>query len=196
MPCSTNWRGSLGYARKDKNFQKELTAFLNERFIEDEDSAADFIARLEDAFGKEQDIGDCWHSYYVTDWDEVDSVSTKVLEDARRLLDMGNASATLQIAMRMFELTEDAKHHSLDMFDIYAHHLKSTHSDELLTEYVVMLKDYAARNMGAKHYSRIRKSMDAMLKLEHGKAAAHQLAEHFRVVYRRRPSFMAEISKF
>ena len=443
----------LDYARKDKKFNKELTTFLNERFIEDEDSAADFIARLEDAFGEEKNIGDRWHSYYVTNWDEIYSISTDVLKDARRLLDMGNASAALQIAMRMFELTDaedlndvdeddgdwwladnlenygkllvesigcdsvpqeekdevieklkkmvkseiwnfgycdmnrllqeasaasqsddamlrlldemisrqglsdsdraeyvlrkiallekmdrkddaakateqylympqvrkrqiekaierrdfqtaitlikggqkqaeeqnrsivqwkeleldvyrrtlnwpmqaqlcrelfilkrgsmdyyhelkkltdskewkpflakllsetkmdvwcsssieadiyieerdwerlfallmDANHHSLDMFDSYAHHLKSTHSEELLTEYVSMLKDYAARNMGAKHYSRIRNSMEAMLKLENGNTAAHELAEHFREVYRRRPSFMAEISKF
>ena len=39
----------LDYARKDKKFNKELTVILNERFIDDEDSAADFIARLEDA---------------------------------------------------------------------------------------------------------------------------------------------------
>ena len=441
------------YARKDRKFNKELTAFLNERYIEDEDSAADFIARLEDAFGEEKNIGDRWHSYYVTDWDEVYSVSSDVLTDARRLLEVGNASAALQIAMRMFELTDaedlnyvdeddgdwwladkleqygkllvesigsdsvpqeekdevigklkkmvkseiwnfgycdmnallqeasaasqsddamlrlldemllrpdisdsnraeyalrkiallekmgrknDAKkvieqylympevrkreiekaaqakdfekaltlirsgqeiaeendrsivewkeleldiyrqtqnkpkqaelcrelfirkrgtmdyyrelkklivpekwkhfltkllsetkmdawynssieadiyveekdseqlyallmtdrHHSLDMFDKYAQHLKSTHSNELLTEYVSMLKDYAARNMGAKHYSRLRQSMEAMLKLENGKTAAHQLAELFRDVYRRRPSFMAEICQF
>ena len=441
------------YAKKDKKFNKRLTEFLNERFIEDEDSATDFIARLEDAFGEEKNIGDRWHSYYVTDWDEVYSISTDVLKDARRLLDMGNASAALQIAIRMFELTDaedlnyvdeddgdwwladtledygkllvesigsdcvpqqekdevigklktmvkseignfgycdmshllqeasaasqsdeamlhllnemikrpgisdrdraeyalrkiallekmgqtgeakkttdqylympevrkrevekaierkdfsealrlikdgqkiaeeqnrsirewkelelniyrqthdepmqakmcrelfvlrggsmdyyrelkkliepkdwknfltkllkdtnmhvwfsssikaniyveeqdwqqlydllmNDKHHSLDMFDKYAHHLKSTHSAELLTEYVSMLKDYASRNMGAKHYSRMRQSMEAMLKLENGKTAAHQLAEHFRDIYRRRPSFMAEISKF
>ena len=97
---------------------------------------------------------------------------------------------------RLFALLMDAKHHSLDMFDSYARHLKSTHSDELITEYVSMLKDYAAKNMGAKHYERMRRSMEAMLQLENGKTAAHQLAEHFREVYRRRPSFMAEIKKF
>ncbi len=97
---------------------------------------------------------------------------------------------------RLFALLMDDNHHSLDMFDNYAYHLKSTHSDELLTEYVSMLKDYAARNMGAKHYSRIRQSLEAMLKLTNGNTAAHQLADYFREVYRRRPSFMAEISKF
>ena len=91
---------------------------------------------------------------------------------------------------------DDHRHHSLDMFDKYAHHLKETHSDELLTEYVSMLEDYASRNMGAKHYSRMRQSMEAMLKLNNGNTAAHQLAEHFRDIYRRRTSFMAEIGKF
>ena len=441
------------YARKDKKFNKELAIFLNERFIEDEDSAADFIGRLEDAFSEEKNVGDRWHSYYVTDWDEINSVSTDVLKDARRLLDMGNASAALQIAMRMFELTDaedlnyvdeddgdwwltdtlenygkllvesigsdsvpqeekdevigklkkmvkseigdlgycnmnrllqeasaasqsddamlrlldemmskpglydseraeyalrkigllektgrtyeagkaikqylylpevrkrevgkaverkdyaealrlikdgqkiavennrstrewkvleldvyrrtdnkakqiglcrelfilergsmnyyhelkrlvnakewkaflakmlsktdmqayysssieadiyveeqdwqklfallmDANHHTLDMFDKYAHYLKATHSDELIAEYTNMVVDYATRNMGAKHYSRIRQAMEAMLKLNNGKAAAHKLAERFRDVYRRRPALMAEISKF
>ena len=109
MPLATleDLRGfCLDYARRDKKFSKELTNFLNERFIDDEDSAADFIARLEDAFGEEKNIGNRWRSYYVTDWDEVNHVSYEVLKDARRLLDMGNASAALQIAIRMFELTD------------------------------------------------------------------------------------------
>ena len=95
----------------------------------------------------------------------------------------------------LFALLMDSGHHSLDMFDYYAHYLKSTHSAELLTEYVSILKDYASRNMGAKHYSRMRHSLEAMQKLENGETAAHQLADYFRDVYRRRPSFMAEISK-
>ena len=82
------------------------------------------------------------------------------------------------------------------MFDNYSHYLKSTHSDELIAEYVSMVKDYATRNMGAEHYRRIRLAMEAMQKLKNGKAAAHQLAERFRDVYRRRTSLMAEISKF
>jgi hypothetical protein len=101
-----------------------------------------------------------------------------------------------QDSERLFALLMDANHHTLDMFDKYAHYLKSTHSDELIAEYISMVKDYATRNMGAKHYSRIRQAMEAMLKLNNGKAAAHQLAERFRDVYRRRPSLMAEISKF
>ena len=101
-----------------------------------------------------------------------------------------------QDSERLFALLMDDSHHSLDMFDKYGHYLKSTYSDELIAEYMNMVKDYAIRNMGAKHYSRIRQAMEAMQKLNNGKAAAHQLAEHFRDVYRRRPSLMAEISQF
>ena len=44
--------------------------------------------------------------------------------------------------------------------------------------------------------SRIRQAMEAMLKLNNGKAAAHKLAERFRDAYRRCTSLIAEISKF
>ena len=97
---------------------------------------------------------------------------------------------------QLFSLLMGDRHHTLDMFDKYALHVRNEHSSEILTEYVVMLKDYAARNMGAKHYARIRYAMESMLKIKDGKTAAHQLAGYFRETYRRRPSFMAEISKF
>ena len=61
MPLATLedlWEFCLDYARKNKKFNKDLTAFLNKRFIENDESAADFIARLEDAFGEEKNIGD------------------------------------------------------------------------------------------------------------------------------------------
>lgn len=97
---------------------------------------------------------------------------------------------------RLFNLLMKDGYHTLSMFDKYAPKLHEEHAPQILTEYVVMLKDYAARNMGAKHYSCIRQSMEAMLKIAGGKVAAHQLAEFFRETYRRRPSFMAEISIF
>ena len=97
---------------------------------------------------------------------------------------------------RLFNLLMRDDHHTLSMFDKYALKLHKEHAPQILTEYVVMLKDYASRNMGAKHYSRMRQSMEAMQKMAGGKVAAHQLAEFFRATYRRRPSFMAEISKF
>ena len=59
MPLATleDLRGfCLDYTRRDKKFGNELAKFLKERFIDDEDSAADFIARLEDAFGEEKNF--------------------------------------------------------------------------------------------------------------------------------------------
>ncbi len=97
---------------------------------------------------------------------------------------------------KLFSLLMRGDHHTLDMFDKYALKLHKEYAPQILTEYVVMLKDYASRNMGAKHYSRMRHAMEAMQKIAGGRVAAHQLAEFFRATYRRRPSFMAEISKF
>jgi hypothetical protein len=436
------------YAKNDKPFEKALTDFLSEKYIDEEDGASDAICRLEDAFMETKDIGNRWHSYEVTAWDEVVSVGENVLTDAQRLMEMGNAKAALLIATRMFELGDgedlnyvdemdewaigsmferygklmvealsdksvsqtdkddaiallrkmtksqlddygyvdihqllrealavaqsdeamlkmldemlhettregelveyvrrkiillqkmnrkadteptikqylhlpairkdeiqkkldagnlyaalalaeegqntsgwetdwlelefgiygrmnnqqqqlavcrelfikeggsmrnyerlkalvpsqewleflktllsqtkmdawfsssvkadiyvaehdveqlfhllmsDDDHHTLDMFDKYAPKLHKEHASEILTEYAVMLKDYASRNMGAKHYGRMRHAMEAMLKMPGGKEATHQLAEFFRETYRRRPSFMAEIEKF
>lgn len=443
----------VDYAKKNAKFKKELTEFLNEIVLDDEGSAYSFIERLEDAFAEEENIGGRWDSYYVTDWNHVVSEADMVLEDARKLLSVGNATAALQIAIRMFELTngedlsyvdyedcylsdtldgyarllvdsigcdsvpqedkddvvgslrkmvksdihsfdycdmnkllmeataaalsdeaalkmldgmiadtstsghnrskyvirkvellekmgcdqkakdtirqhirlhdvrkfevercmqrkdfdtalalvmegrkiaeeEDLRgiafdwkkqelevyrqngdleqrtrlckelfikeggtmeyyhelksivphdewkaflremlsqthmrtyfsssiendiyieeqdweslfsqlmteeHHTLDMYDKYAYRLKDTHSPALVKEYIKMLKDYAARNMGAKHYDRIKESMKSLQRLKGGRQAAHDLAEFFRATYRRRPSFMAEISNF
>ena len=436
------------YAKNHKPFENALIDFLSEKYLDEEDGASDAICRLEDAFMETKNIGNRWHSYEITDWDEVVSVGEEVLKDAQRLVEMGNAQAALLITMRMFELGDeqdlnyvdemdewaigdlferygklmvealgnknlsqadkdnaiallrkmvksdladygyidtnhllreamaasqsdeamlkmldemlhettyegelveyvrrkadllkkmnrkqdaestirkylhlppirkdeiqrlldtgdlkaalalaeeglntsgretdwleiefdiygkmnnrqkqqevcrelfiseggsmhnyerlkklvpkqewssflqtllsqtkmhawfdesteadiyiaehdderlfsllmsDNDHHTLDMFDKYAPKLHKEHAPEILTEYVVMLKDYASHNMGAKHYSRMRQAMEAMLKLTGGKEDAHQLAEFFRETYRRRPSFMAEINKF
>ena len=96
----------------------------------------------------------------------------------------------------LFNLLMDKSHHTLDMFDKYAMYLKNSLSSELLTEYIIMVKEYASQNMGAKHYYRIRQAMEAMLKLENGPEAVSQLATYLRENYRRRPSLLAEIKKF
>ena len=97
---------------------------------------------------------------------------------------------------RLYRLLMREDHHTLGLYDNYAQKVNKEHAPEILTEYVTMLKDYASRNMGAKHYTRIRQSMNAMQKITGGKESAHQLADFFRETYSRRPSFMAEISKF
>ena len=86
---------------------------------------------------------------------------------------------------RLFSLLMDKQHHNLDIFDKYAVHVGDEHSSKILTEYVVMLKDFAAHNMGPKSYVRIRHAMDSMLKIKNGKQVAHQLAGYFRETYRR-----------
>lgn len=96
----------------------------------------------------------------------------------------------------LFHLLMDKGNRGLDLFDNYARYVNKEHVREILNEYVVLTKDYAGHNMGAKHYIRIRRAMEAMCKLKGGKAVAHELAAFFRLTYPRRPSFMAEIKNF
>ena len=71
------------YAKNHKPFERDLTDFLAEKYLDEDDGASDAISRLEDAFIETIDIGDRWHSYEVTDWDEVVKVGEKVLKDAQ-----------------------------------------------------------------------------------------------------------------
>lgn len=105
------------YAKTHKPFERDLTGFLTEKYLDEDEGASDAISRLEDAFMETIDIGDRWHSYEVTDWDEVVKVGEKVLKDAQHLIEMGNAQAALQIAMRMFELGNEQDLNYVDEMD-------------------------------------------------------------------------------
>ena len=105
------------YAKIHKPFERDLTGFLAEKYLDEDEGASDAINRLEKAFMKTIDIGDRWHSYEVTDWDEVVKVGEKVLKDAQHLIEMGNAQAALQIAMRMFELGHEQDLNYVDEMD-------------------------------------------------------------------------------
>ena len=105
------------YAKTHKPFERDLTGFLTEKYLDEDEGASDAISRLEKAFMETIDIGDRWHSYEVTDWDEVVKVGEKVLKDAQHLIEMGNAQAALQIAMRMFELGNEEDLNYVDEMD-------------------------------------------------------------------------------
>ena len=62
---------ACSYAKIHKPFERDLTGFLAEKYLDEDEGASDAINRLEKAFMETIDIGDRWHSYEVTDWDEV-----------------------------------------------------------------------------------------------------------------------------
>ena len=92
------------YAKTDNEFSKKLTNYLSDIYLDKEEGASEAIERLEDAFSATNNIGDRWHDFEVTDWNEIVRTGNDVLKDARRLAEMGNAQAALSIALRMFEL--------------------------------------------------------------------------------------------
>ena len=105
------------YARSNKRFGEKLADYLADIYLDEEEGAEELIGRLEDAFMATTNIGDRWHPYDVTDWDEVCSEAEYVLTDARRLLEMGNASAALQVCIRLIELADNEDLNYVDEMD-------------------------------------------------------------------------------
>lgn len=97
---------------------------------------------------------------------------------------------------RLFELLMRNDHHTMEMYNSYAHYVNDNHAQTIVSEYIDLIKTYASSNMGAKHYSHIRYSMENLQKCKGGKEAAHQLAIHLRDTYSRRPSLLKEINSF
>ena len=96
----------------------------------------------------------------------------------------------------LFRLLQTKKYHDIDYYDKYACYVSDEHAPTVLMEFVALTKEYAAQNMGAKYYERIRCVMETMTKMKGGKTAAKQLAKYFRDTYPRRSSFMAAIKKY
>lgn len=97
---------------------------------------------------------------------------------------------------RLFHLLSSLRYNRLEGLMRYAHHLKDTYSEQLITAYTSLLMDYAEQNIGRKYYEFIARALLCMQKLDGGKEAVKQLAEEFRTKYRRRPAMMEELRRF
>ena len=108
------------YAKTNKRFGDKLVDYLADIYLDEEEGAEELIGRLEDAFMATTNIGDRWHPYDVTDWSEVCNESDDVLKDARQLLEMGNATAALQVSIRLLELADKEDLNHVDDMDEWA----------------------------------------------------------------------------
>lgn len=97
---------------------------------------------------------------------------------------------------RLFAIIMENSSYDTDVLNRYAKHAGDVHAEELLGRYKEILVNDAKRNVNAKAYQRIAQAMDKMCELKGGKSAAHELAELFRLQYKRRSSMMAEIRRF
>lgn len=97
---------------------------------------------------------------------------------------------------RLFHLLASPKYNRIEVLMEYAHHLKDTHSEQLLAIYTSFLVDYAERNMGRDHYEYIARVLQCMQKLNGGKVAVKYLVSEFRTKYKRRPAMMEILGKF
>lgn len=112
----------------------------------------------------------------------------------------GNVEAEIYVEEkeneRLFHLLSSAGFGQLEALMQYAHHLKNSHSEQLIGMYISLLVDYAERNIGRKYYEHIAQALLCMQKLNGGKAAVKQLVEEFRTIYKRRPAMMEELRRF
>lgn len=112
----------------------------------------------------------------------------------------GNVEAEIYVEEkeneRLFHLLSSAGFGQLEALMRYAHHLKNSHSEQLIDMYISLLIDYAERNIGRKYYEQIARALLCMQKLNGGKVAVKQLVEDFRTIYKRRSAMMEELRRF
>ena len=112
----------------------------------------------------------------------------------------GNVEAEIYVEEkedeRLFHLLSSAGFGQLEALMQYAHHLKNSHSEQLIDMYISILIDYAERNIGRKYYEQIARALLCMQELNGGKVAVKQLVEDFRTIYKRRSAMMEELRRF
>lgn len=112
----------------------------------------------------------------------------------------GNVEAEIYVEEkedeRLFHLLSSAGFGQLEALMQYAHHLKNSHSEQLIDMYISILIDYAERNIGRKYYEQIERALLCMQELNGGKVAVKQLVEDFRTIYKRRSAMMEELRRF
>ena len=147
------------------------------------------------------DIGSGWFDQLLTEIDRNKAFLKQLIADSKisefeaRLSILADIYVEERDWNDLFDYIKSATNR-LDTLDIYAYHLRATHSPQLILMYCDSLKRYAAVNVGRNHYERIGKSMICMQKLEGGKKAVKELAADFRTLYKNRPAMRETLSKF
>lgn len=109
---------SLEYAKGNKDFQEALGAYLAKKYLHNTETASDYAGQMADAFCETKDIGDRWNSYEVTDWEATFNEANKIIEEGKKLLDLGNADAAATIAMEFIrQLCDNFDENEIDPYE-------------------------------------------------------------------------------
>ncbi len=109
---------SLEYAKGNKDFQEALGAYLAKKYLHNTETASDYAGQMADAFCETKDIGDRWNSYEVTDWEAIFNEANKIIEEGKKLLDLGNADAAATIAMEFIrQLCDNFDENEIDPYE-------------------------------------------------------------------------------
>lgn len=109
---------SLEYAKGNKDFQEALGAYLAKKYLHNTETASDYAGQMADAFCETKDIGNRWNSYEVTDWEAIFNEANKIIEEGKKLLDLGNADAAATIAMEFIrQLCDNFDENEIDPYE-------------------------------------------------------------------------------
>ena len=99
---------SKDYARKNDAFRQELMAFLDNKYAKNnEKTIEDYCRQMNSSFQFTQNIGDNWNSFLIPDWYLITSRANSLLNEACKLLELGNANAAASIAVEFFVALQD-----------------------------------------------------------------------------------------
>lgn len=94
------------YARDNLVFRKELMTFLGRKYLRNKSAITSYQVMMHDAFEQTRDLGDRWHSFEVIDWGAVADNVEDLLNEGKRLLDLGNADAAAATAVEFFAVLQ------------------------------------------------------------------------------------------
>lgn len=94
-------------AEKDEGFRKDLLRYLQHKFMNNDDTVEEYLERMKQAFSLTNDIGDRWHSFEVTDWSAINDEGTRIIEEVKELLEMGNSDIAVKVAVSVFTNMEE-----------------------------------------------------------------------------------------
>lgn len=93
----------IDYAKDNNSFGKDLQSFLGRKYLSNKHTAGDYAKQMSKAFCQTKNIGTSWRHFDVTDWEGAFYEAMQIIQEGRKLLNLGNADAAAIIAVSFFK---------------------------------------------------------------------------------------------
>lgn len=131
----------LDYAHENSNFEIDLMHFLRKKYIGNKDTTDEYVGQMRSAFKQTRNIGNRWHYFEDLDWPNIFSEALRLIEEGKKLLDVGNADTAATIAVEFFvQLSHTFDENS--MFNQYDEELPGDYECEQAEELLLNAIDH------------------------------------------------------